>query len=255
MSVPGRPVRLVLVLITAASLLAGCGGSSPAPVVAAPSSSAASASAAGTSGTGSGTAGSSSTGSGGTGSSRGSGPSGSSGGTVTRTGGVGMTATGSTAAGAAMGTKPVLILEPDGLGVLVGAASIRQLPFGQSDLTTLKTVLAATLGAVRTSQNAECGQGPRTSLDHNGFTALFDGQKFVGWSDGSTGTPRLSTGNGIGVGTTLAALRKAYGKVTVTTASLGPEFSTDGGLNGLLDGTKDSSKATLLYAGESCFFR
>jgi hypothetical protein len=76
----------------------------------------------------------------------------------------------------------ILMLQTDGLGVLASGASIRQLPFGTA-LSQVKQALAATLGPVRTSASPECGQGPRTSLDAGGFGALFDGSKFVGWTD------------------------------------------------------------------------
>jgi hypothetical protein len=147
------------------------------------------------------------------------------------------------------------MLNPDGLGAAVGSASIRQLPFRSTDLTSVRTVLASTIGTPRRLENPECGQGPRTSLDVKGFTALFAGSRFVGWSDDGRTGHKLTTGDGLGVGSTLAQVRSSLGQVTVTTDSLGPEFTSSGGLSGLLSGTAPSSTVTLLYAGESCFFR
>ena len=149
---------------------------------------------------------------------------------------------------------PVLILQTDGLGVLVGESSIRQLPFG-TDRALVKQALTGTLGPVRASSAPECGQGPRTSLDVGGFGALFDGSRFVGWTDTGRGGRRLSTANGIGVGATLSALRAAFGPVSVTADTLGPEFVLTSGFGGLLDGTGSRSRITTLYAGETCFFR
>jgi hypothetical protein len=151
---------------------------------------------------------------------------------------------------------PVLVLETDGLGALVSGTSIRQLPFGSTTLSTVSTALTTTLGGrPRSSTSSECGQGPRTTLGRSGFSALFSGTTFVGWTDtGRTGR-RLTTANGIGVGSALTALRQAYGPVTVTTDTLGPEFTLSSGLGGLLDGTSGKSRITTLYAGETCFFR
>jgi hypothetical protein len=160
-------------------------------------------------------------------------------------------ATSATAAPAA--DAPVLVLEVDGLGVATGA-SIRHLPFG-TDKTTIRTLLTNTVGAPKATDQPECGQGPRTQLDRQGFSALFDGTKFVGWTDSGKGSSKLTTADGIGVGSTLAAVRSSQADITVTTGSLGPEFTSPGGLGGILDGTGANAKVTVLYAGESCFFR
>jgi len=151
-------------------------------------------------------------------------------------------------------TKPVLILEPDGLGVLVGAASIRHVPFG-TDVSTVRTVATGTLGGLATTKQSECGQGPRTQLAAQGFSMLVDGSKFVGWFDSGQSAPRLTTGTGLGVGSTLAQVKASLAGVRVATDTLGPEWTTESGLNGLLDGTSPTSKVTGIYAGESCFFR
>ncbi|HEX2806640.1 MAG TPA: hypothetical protein VHN80_10770, partial [Kineosporiaceae bacterium] len=151
---------------------------------------------------------------------------------------------------------PVLMLEPDGLGALVSGTSIRHLPFGTTKLSTVSTALTATLGGrPRSSSSSECGQGPRTTLGRSGFSALFNRTTFVGWTDTGRTGHRLTTANGIGVGSTLTALRKAFGPVTVTSDTLGPEFTLGSGFGGLLDGTGGQSRITTLYAGETCFFR
>lgn len=161
-----------------------------------------------------------------------------------------------TPAGPASGTAAAgsLVLEPDGLGVVNGA-SIRHLPFG-TDVTTLTTALTATLGPVTRTTQTECGQGPRVQLTRQGFSALVDGASFVGWVDSGRTATRLTTVNGVGVGSTLGSVKAGFAGVTVTSGTLGPEWTTpDGGLGGLLDGTAPSSRMTDFYAGETCFFR
>jgi len=156
------------------------------------------------------------------------------------------------------GAAGTLVLEADGLGVAVGA-SIRHLPFGTTTRAQVASLLASRLGTARVTTVRECGQGPRTQLSSGSLSALVDGARFVGWtlSPVRAGTQpvgaRLTTGDGIGLGSTLAGIRGTR-TVTVTTGTLGPEF-TAGTLGGLLDGTAPTARVTTLYAGETCFFR
>ena len=101
----------------------------------------------------------------------------------------------------------------------------------------------------------ECGQGPRVAAVKSGFGVLYEGTKFVGWSDQGAKGRRLTTASGLGIGSTLAQVRAAEPDISATSDSLGPEFFSETGVSGILDGTKTSSKVTLLYAGETCFFR
>jgi hypothetical protein len=149
---------------------------------------------------------------------------------------------------------PQLVLEPDGLGVLVGT-SVRHLPFG-TDIGAVTNALRSTLGTVTRTTQTECGQGARGQLSREGFSALFDGVAFVGWHDSGRVRPHLETMAGIGVGSTLASVRSVVADVQVTTDTLGPEWTAgEQGLGGLLDGTAPSSRVTQIYAGETCFFR
>lgn len=153
----------------------------------------------------------------------------------------------------------LLVLEPDGVGLLRGA-SVRHFPFG-TGVDTVSLALSATLGKVSRATQPACGQGPRVQLTGQGFTALFNGSRFVGWVDHGRSSPRLTSMNGIGVGTTLAALQARSPSVQVTDGSLGPEWSVPARkagaptLGGLLDGTSATSRITTIYAGETCFFR
>lgn len=149
-------------------------------------------------------------------------------------------------------TAPVLILEPDGLGVLVGSSSVRHFPFATTTATDIKAVVARVLGAGKTTPLPDCGQGPRTSFQMQRFQLLLDGPKFVGWTNQGTPGHPLSSANGITLGITHAQLRTLE-KVTLNEESLGAEFG--GSFSGFLSGTKSSSLVTALYAGETCFFR
>jgi hypothetical protein len=163
--------------------------------------------------------------------------------------------TGASSAAARSATAPQLVLEPDGLGLLVEASSVRHLPFG-TDVVAVTTALDTTLGTMVRTTQTECGQGPRLQLSRDGFSALFDGVSFVGWHDSGRIRPPLTTAAGIGVGSTLASVRSVIADVTVTTDTLGPEWTAgELGLGGLLDGTAATSKVTQIYAGETCFFR
>ena len=152
--------------------------------------------------------------------------------------------------------KPVLVLEPGGLGVRVGAGRIRHLRFGTSAAKVTLAVKSA-LGTGTTSPQPECGQGPRSSYRVKGFSLLLDGNRFVGWTDQGTPGRRLFASDGTGVGITLARLRQLHpNRITVLRQTLGPEFSHAGrGIDGLLSGTRRTSRVTTVFAGETCFFR
>ena len=149
-----------------------------------------------------------------------------------------------------------LVLEPDGLGLVVGPASIRHLTFAGATTDQVTAQLRAALGSGSTTPSPDCGVGRRT-FSSGGLSVLLKGSRFLGWTyqapAGSTGTAR--TADGIGAGSSLAELRAARPRVTVTTSTLGPEFVGPGGLSGLLTGTSGSSTVTLLRAGETCSFR
>lgn len=149
--------------------------------------------------------------------------------------------------------RPTLVLQPDGLGFVVGSASIRHVPFGSSS-TTLRTALTTALGPLQTDVQPECGQGPRTSFSRSGFSVLIAGSRFVGWTE-QGGAPRRTTADGIGVGSSLSALRASFGTVTLSRTSLGDEWASPGPIAGLIDGRTPTSRVTTIYSGETCFFR
>jgi hypothetical protein len=149
---------------------------------------------------------------------------------------------------------PYLVLEPDGLGLGSGA-SIRQLRFGEAGADAVRAALAATLGEPAEDALPECGQGERASLGRDGFSVLLADDVLVGWTDQGHEGRTLTTADGLGIGSTVKEIRAARSDVTVSEGSLGPEFLDGAGFGGILDGTKGSSKATLVWAGETCFFR
>lgn len=147
------------------------------------------------------------------------------------------------------------MLEPDGLGYVAGGAAVKHLPFG-SDATAVKNLVAKALGGKPAVNDLpECGQGPRSSAVRSGFTVLLDGATFVGWSDQGGKGHTFTTLDGLGVGSTLADVTASRPGVKVTNETLGPEFTDTDGFGGILAGTSPKSRVTLLYAGETCFFR
>ena len=147
----------------------------------------------------------------------------------------------------------MLALSAEGLALVVDA-EVRQVEFG-ADRATITSVLTDRIGPVKTTELAECGQGPRTSLQAGDLVALFDGDSFVGWEARGIGVAPLTTLSGIAVGSTLAEVNGAH-EVSVTSDTLGPEFFTrDGQFGGFLTGDAADATVTELHAGETCFFR
>jgi hypothetical protein len=150
----------------------------------------------------------------------------------------------------------VLVLEPDGIGLLVGASSIRHLPFETTTAAQAMSALDLTLGKGKAQDLPDCGQGPRRSYLTEGFQLLFDGTKFVGWFDGGAPGRTLTSADGVGIGITLDRLKALRPHVQVIEDTLGPEFGEEPtGISGFLNGTASTSRVTKVYAGESCFFR
>ena len=152
--------------------------------------------------------------------------------------------------------KPVLVLEPDGLGILMGESSIRHLPFETTTDAQVTAAVDTVLGPGEAQDMPACGQGPRRDHRTRGFDLLFDGTRFVGWLDAGAPGRSLTSADGVGVGITLAKLKQLRPKVQVTEDTLGPEFGEEPtGISGFLSGTRPTSKVTKVYAGETCFFR
>lgn len=121
-------------------------------------------------------------------------------------------------------------------------------------------IVSGALGApVKTGVYPDCGQGHAIGYAkfRGGIELSFVGGKFVGWTLDDGGDENFRAANGVGIGTTVATLRKLFPDVSVDPGNeagggLGPGFTSDTGPNGWLDGTKSLSKVTSLYAGETC---
>lgn len=161
-----------------------------------------------------------------------------------------------TPSSSAPAAPPMLSLRPDGLALLTAdGATTSTLLFGTATAAQVDRAITLALGRPTRDTLSECGQGPRASSTRDRFSALYDGTRFVGWSDSGKTKRKLTTANGLGVGSTLGQVKQQEPDAKVSTDTLGPEFFSETGVSGILDGTKTSSKVTLLYAGETCFFR
>lgn len=104
------------------------------------------------------------------------------------------------------------------------------------------------------------GCGPGSALDYaryrGGLDLTFENGKFIGWEVGTKGDPTLRTNTGIGLGSTVIQLEKAYPLVFVDPGGeeggSGPTWSLDDGPNGFLDGDRRTSKVTRMFAGVAC---
>jgi hypothetical protein len=149
--------------------------------------------------------------------------------------------------------EPGLLLEAGGLGVILDDTRIEHLPFGTGS-GTVRTAVTRLVGPLETERRTDCKQGVRTSSTVGGLELLFRGTRFVGWAD--TGTPgrHLTTGDGIGVGITVAALEDSGTDVTIDPlpGGGGEWASGPGGLYGRTTSVATSGRVTLVASGETC---
>jgi hypothetical protein len=151
-------------------------------------------------------------------------------------------------------TDPVLVLESDGLGVLVKDTSVRHLTFADTSAADITSAVSHILGVGKTVALPDCGQGARTSYSVARFSLLLNGKAFVGWTDSGAAGRTLTTLDGLGVGSTRAELDSSGTAFTYSETTLGQEFSA-GALGGVLSGKETTDRVTTFYAGETCFFR
>jgi hypothetical protein len=146
---------------------------------------------------------------------------------------------------------------PDGLG---------SLPFGTQAARAMNGLTQALGRAEKVTvvpEGANCGA---TRVFHwkdfdvliNEVTARSGGSPgLVGWAMGAAAPARLGlkTDKGIGIGSTVAAAKAAYGSVTVAQGANGPTLvirAANGVISGDLDGPGDAGRVKTLRAGASC---
>ncbi|HEX8321357.1 hypothetical protein [Longimicrobium sp.] len=144
------------------------------------------------------------------------------------------------------------MLAPDGL-TIGGAGAPKRLAFGGAQAGVLADVDAA-LGAPKEQGNQEeCPAGPLYQASYtSGLQVVFQDGEFVGWFAGEGS--RFRTPEGIGPGSTLGELKKAYPATTVEETSLGHEFAA-GELYGVVTGPSDAATVEVMFAGTNCIFR
>lgn len=152
--------------------------------------------------------------------------------------------------------EAALALASDGItAVNAQTGSTTQIAF-DSDIALAKNAVTAMLGEPEeTTENGECPAGPLTITTWpNGFAINAAQDKFVGWSARpETESAKLTTMNGIGVGSTASELKEAY-DVDVSETSLGVEFNA-GQLSGLLSSNEPDAVIENMWAGTNCIFR
>lgn len=157
------------------------------------------------------------------------------------------------AAASPSATTYPLILEPDGLSYVINESTIRQLPLG-SDASRARTLVSRALGGPLARTELECPQGTRSSYEYDGFSILVDGTRFVGWEESSTGSHRFTTLDGVGVGSSIGAMKESVsGLRTIHDDHFGHLFRTaDGSFGGFLD--DKGRTVVLLWGGENCIY-
>lgn len=148
--------------------------------------------------------------------------------------------------------EPRLRMAADGLAITGADGAVRTLAFGTAQAAVMQAV--AFRGPAGESTNAECGAGPiQFASWPDGVNLLFQDGTFKGWSLDSR-ADAMTLADGIGIGATLADLRKG-GSVAVEETSLGQEFTYRDAISGVLDGKGEKARIDALWAGLSCVFR
>ncbi len=156
---------------------------------------------------------------------------------------------------------PAVQLKPDGIGDLV---------FGTGEAET-RAALTKAFGPPtfdETLPAESCTTGATRRVSWGDLVVLFGpgtggGLTMVGWTYGTPDPPAeppLTTAEGVGVGTTVAQLRSAYGErveVREDEAAGVVRFSVQGSryqlpLAGVLSGSTDAATVRAIYAGSYC---
>lgn len=153
-----------------------------------------------------------------------------------------------------------IAVDGEGLRIFLGAGeSARPIPFGADENVAIAAI-EKLRGPAKRSTGEECGAGPVQFAQFGGLTLLSQEGKFGGWAISEEEKGGIGTVNGIAIGSSRAALEKAFPTAKIDPDStLGTEFYTGGdaedGISGLLDGTGPQAKVTNLWSGLDCVFR
>lgn len=136
-----------------------------------------------------------------------------------------------------------------GNGLRVGGEMVA---FGTAKDAALKAISAGMGGAPEKQEKlSDCGPGPLDSANWSkGLAVYFQDDKLVGWS----GAVDLKTAEGIGFGSTRAAVETAY-QPTIEQTSLGTEFTTKDGLSGTFESEAKDASVGDVWAGMTCVMR
>lgn len=155
---------------------------------------------------------------------------------------------------ALIGAAPANTLVLAGDGLSVGATAVK---FDRTTKASAIALVTKALGPpVKQGNHGDCAQDAIRyyAMFKGDFELTFVRGKFVGWT---ADKPGPKTAKGIGVGATLAAVKKAYSDIDTdkgdeANGGLGASFQREGGPAGWLDGTKPGSKVIGLFAGTTC---
>jgi hypothetical protein len=142
---------------------------------------------------------------------------------------------------------PALILRAGGIGH--APAIVR---FGTVTAIALRRLSGVLGGPTGQRRMADCGQNePMIEVSYRGHLVLtFFRGRFSGWAlDGGSS---YATDKGISIGSSRAAIMKAYPGSTVDTGSLGVMFGSADGVSGFLSDDRPGAHVIGLYAGETC---
>ena len=154
-------------------------------------------------------------------------------------------------------TNFLLSLAGDGVLLVDEKSGKTQIIPFQADLASSQAAISSALGKpTETTENKECGAGAMSFITwDNGFTMNAMQNQFVGWTvRPETDSAKLTTMDGIGMGSTLTQLKANY-TAEVIQSTLGTEFFVEDSLSGLLSVNEPNGVITHLWAGTACNFR
>jgi len=142
-----------------------------------------------------------------------------------------------------------LVLQADGVYAITDKGRVTARLGKSTDADVIKVLDGIGAGEPSVRQKPKCVQGPRTRLGwRGGFSALFNGQRFVGWLDEGQGRTR----EGAKVGISYDLLRELIAPDDWKRDAASPNRATFKGINGTFDGTRSTAAVTSLWAGETC---